>query len=163
MTDTPLIVDVNIEAEAWQGAVPDLHAFVARTLKAALQAAKPSLDTAEVSVLLTDDAHQRVLNLTWRDQDKSTNVLSFPAGMDAPPPGQLVVLGDIALAFETVHREAQDQHINLEDHFCHLLVHGMLHVLAFDHETAAQADVMEPLEIKVLNELGISSPYPDRA
>jgi len=163
MTRTSLTVDVNIEAGAWQAATPDLPAFIERALDAALQTVDDLPSEVEVSVLLTDDAHQQILNLQWRGQDKPTNVLSFPAGEDEPHPGQPLLLGDISLAFETLDREALDLQKSLADHLCHLLVHGMLHLLGFDHEAQADADEMEPLEIKVLDGLGISSPYPDRA
>lgn len=163
MTEPKLIVDVNIEAGAWQAAVPELSTFIERALAAALKTVDDLPGEVEVSVLLTDDAHQQVLNAQWRGKDKPTNVLSFPSGEDAPHPGQPKLLGDISLAFETLGREAQDQQKSLADHLCHLLVHGMLHLLGFDHETQQDADEMEPLEIEVLAGLGISSPYGDRA
>lgn len=163
MTKTSLTVDVNVEAGAWQDTTPDLPAFIERALDAALQTVDDVPSAVEVSVLLTDDAHQQTLNLQWRGQDKPTNVLSFPSGEDEPQPGQPLLLGDISLAFETLDREALDLQKSLRDHLCHLLVHGMLHLLGFDHEVPADADEMEPLEIEVLDGLGISSPYPDRA
>ena len=80
----------------------------------------------------------------------------------AVPPGMPVLLGDITVAFETLRAEALDQEKSLADHFCHLIVHGMLHLMGFDHETQVDADEMEPLEIEVLDGLGVASPYPDR-
>ena len=163
MMQPTLTVDINIEAGAWQGTVPDLSAFIERALRAALNSASDLLGEVEVSVLLTDDAHQHALNAQWRGKDKPTNVLSFPAGEDELQPGQPLLLGDISLAFETLGREAAEQQKSLADHLCHLLVHGMLHLLGFDHETEQDADEMEPLEIEVLAGLGVSSPYGDRA
>jgi probable rRNA maturation factor len=100
----------------------------------------------------------RALNRAWRGKDASTNVLSFPAGAMAhgeePCP-----LGDVVLAAETVQREAEGQAIPLADHAAHLVVHGMLHLLGFDHERDEEADAMEALETKVLSRLGIADPY----
>jgi probable rRNA maturation factor len=167
MTDDTLVIDVLIEAGDWASALPDAETLVELAIRAACEGVGNVPLGSEVSVLLTDDAHQRVLNRDWRGQDKPTNVLSFPGddaeglpadtGQHAP-----LLLGDIAVAFETTCNEARDQHKSLADHFFHLVVHGMLHVLGFDHETPAQADEMEPLEIEVLAGLGVASPYPDR-
>ena len=156
-------VDFNIEAGDWAKALPDAVTIAERAINAACSEMEEFPAGAEVSVLLTDDAHQRVLNQQWRGKDKPTNVLSFPgdAAQDEMP-GMPVLLGDIAVAFETLRAEAVDQEKSLADHFCHLIDHGMLHLLGFDHETQADADEMEPLEIEVLDGLGIASPYPDR-
>ncbi len=165
MTEAPLSIEIMIEARSWKNALIDLEACVARALNAAAQSVNVP-QGAEISVLLTDDIHQKDLNRIWRAQDKPTNVLSFPAAepddWQKTPHDTPVLLGDIAVAFETTAREAQSLGKSFADHFCHLLVHGMLHVLGYDHETDAQADEMEPLEITVLGHLGIASPYPDR-
>ena len=113
--------------------------------------------------MLTDDAHQQVLNQQWRDKDKSTNVLSFPSGEAEAPFGMAIFLGDMSLAYETVRREAQEQHKDFSDHLRHLLVHGLLHLLGYDHETDKQAEEMESLEIKILKAMGLQSPYGDFA
>lgn len=102
--------------------------------------------------MLADDAALRALNARWRQQDKPTNVLSFPAG-------DSVLLGDVVLAFETVRREASEQGKSLADHMSHLVVHGVLHLLGHDHERPRDADVMESLERQVLAGLGIADPY----
>ena len=167
MTDTSQIIDVNvetaIEAGDWAKALPDAAAIAERAILATCVAVNGVPEGTEVSVLLTDDAHQQVLNLDWRGKDKPTNVLSFPGdGAEGLPQGAPVLLGDIAVAFETTNLEADEQQKSLAHHFCHLIVHGMLHLLGFDHKTQPQADEMEPLEIKVLEGLGIVSPYPDR-
>lgn len=156
-------VDFNIEAGDWAKALPDAVAIAERAILAVCAEMEELPAGAEVSVLLTDDAHQHVLNREWRGKDKPTNVLSFP-GDDAQDvvPGMPVLLGDIAVAFETLCAEALDQEKSLADHYCHLIVHGMLHLMGFDHETQDDADEMEPLEIEVLDGLGIASPYPDR-
>jgi probable rRNA maturation factor len=163
MTKRGLGVDITIEAGDWAKALPEASRLSKRAVKAVCAALEGVPEWAEVSVLLTDDAHQRVLNRDWRGKDKATNVLSFPGDFsDETPPGAPVLLGDIAVAFETTQAEAQDQQKSLADHFCHLVVHGMLHLLGFDHVKQADANEMEPLEIEILEGLGIASPYPDR-
>jgi len=159
-------IDIAVEAGDWAEALPQFDALCHRALRTATEAAAELDGSAEVSVLLTDDEAVRVLNRDWRGKDKPTNVLSFPASDDDMPTavalGAPLLLGDIAVAFETLSREAREQEKPLADHFSHLLVHGMLHLLGFDHETDEQADEMEPLEIEILAGLGIDSPYPDR-
>lgn len=110
-------------------------------------------------MLLTDDAHQRVLNRDWRQIDKSTNVLSFPQIEPFGPVQGLV--GDISLAHETLVREAGDLDKPLTDHFTHLVVHGFLHLLGYDHLNDTDALQMEGLETQILAELGIADPYED--
>jgi probable rRNA maturation factor len=113
----------------------------------------------EISLLFADDARVQPLNLKWRAADKPTNVLSFPSavltlGGILPP-----VLGDIILAYETVEREAAEEAKPFEDHVGHLLLHGFLHLLGYDHQTDADADVMEGLETRILAKLAIPDPY----
>ena len=159
-----ITIDITTEAGDWATALPDAAAIAERAVFAACALFDDLPDHVEVSLLLTDDAHQKILNRDWRGKDKPTIVLSFP-GDDAEdlPDGAPLLLGDIAVAFETTTLEAQDQQKSLADHFCHLLVHGMLHLLGFDHESEADADEMEPLEIEILAGLGVDSPYPDRS
>jgi probable rRNA maturation factor len=108
-------------------------------------------------VLLTDDAAQQVLNSQWRGKDKPTNVLSFPAlDPDDPLEG---LLGDISLAYETLWREAQELEKPFEHHFAHLLVHGMLHVLGYDHLSEQEALAMEARETDIMGLLGYPDPY----
>ncbi|WP_116652401.1 rRNA maturation RNase YbeY [Pelagibacterium sediminicola] len=151
----PLEIDIAIEAGGW----PDgLEPLAQGALRAALKGSGHALSgPAELSVLLTDDAHQRALNRQWRQKDASTNVLSFPLlDPDAPLEG---LLGDISLAHETLLREADALSKPFEDHFVHLLVHGMLHILGFDHETESEALVMERHETDIMLELGYADPY----
>ncbi len=113
----------------------------------------------ELSLVFTDDASIREINAEWREKDKPTNVLSFPAyplepgGMPGP------MLGDIVIARETVEREALDLDKSFEDHLTHLLVHGFLHLFGYDHMDAEEAEEMEGLETRILAKLGLSDPY----
>jgi len=113
---------------------------------------------AELCIHLADDAHVRELNARWRGLDKPTNVLSFPA-FEASQLGRARLLGDIVLAYETLAREAVDEDKPLADHYRHLVVHGFLHLIGFDHEVEADAERMEALETRVLARLGVADPY----
>jgi len=112
----------------------------------------PPLQEKELSILFTDDAGISRLNATWRGKDKPTNVLSFPQGSGP-------LLGDVILAAETVRREAALAGKPFEDHIAHLVVHGFLHLLGYDHDADADAEKMEELERVALKRLGIPDPY----
>ncbi len=138
-----------------------LRALVDRALEACFEAPIPPLtEGSEVSILFTDDAAVRVLNRQYRDEDAPTNVLSFPA--PSPILGRFgPVLGDIALARETIAAEATAGGLTFADHLTHLIVHGFLHLLGYDHETDSEAIGMERLETAILARLGIADPYAD--
>jgi probable rRNA maturation factor len=134
--------------------VRGLSARLKRAAKLALERAGRS--DGAFTLLLADDAKLRALNLTFRAKDKPTNVLSFPArGKD--------YLGDVAMAYGVTRREAREQKKSFADHATHLAVHGVLHLLGYDHETARAAKIMEPLEVAILSELGIGDPYARKA
>jgi probable rRNA maturation factor len=142
----------------WRGALP-ARALARRAIGAALRESGHELRRgAEVCVHLVGDADIRALNKQWRGRDASTNVLSFPA---APPErvDAAKLIGDIFIAFETVRREANDEGKALADHFCHLVVHGFLHLLGFDHDAEARAEAMEALEVRILAHVGVADPY----
>lgn len=128
-------------------------------LEALKQSGAKVTGAAELSILLTDDEEQQALNREWRNKDSSTNVLSFP---QIEPFGPVVgLLGDITLARETLEREAVEQGTSLADHFTHLVVHGFLHILGYDHLSEAEALQMESLETQILASLGVADPYAD--
>lgn len=113
---------------------------------------------AAVTVLLAGDSKLKTLNLDFRGRNKATNVLSFPA-----PANTERYLGDVALAFGVTQKEALAAKKRFADHATHLVVHGVLHLLGFDHVSARQARAMEPLETRILAELGIADPYAEAA
>jgi probable rRNA maturation factor len=160
-------MQLDIAIDGWpHGDWENLAAGAAEAaLKVAPELANPRL---AASLLLTSDAAVHALNRDWREQDKPTNVLSFPMlerdgllGLD--PEGPPILLGDVALAHETCAREAMEKGISLEQHATHLIVHGLLHLAGHDHEISpADADAMEALETKALALIGIADPYGDR-
>lgn len=157
-----LSVDVEITDPAWSGMLPDPAALCRHTLSAAFGLLDYPPRAYEVSVLLSDDAAQQALNARYRGKDSSTNVLSFPSGESADtgfPDEMPLPLGDISLAYETLVREADAGGLSFADHFCHLLVHGMLHLAGYDHENDDDAEQMEMLEIEVLASIGVDNPY----
>ena len=160
---------LEIDIEAPWPETPDWDALSHRAVQAIARLA-PELapERLIVSLLYTSDEDVRALNSEWREKDKPTNVLSFPMLeredlLDLSPDGPPEMLGDIAMAYETCAREAQEKGASLEDHATHLLIHGLLHLAGLDHEISeADAVHMEALEIKALALLGIADPYGDR-
>ncbi|UVK38993.1 rRNA maturation RNase YbeY [Mesorhizobium sp. AR10] len=150
-------IDISIEAGDW----PD-EASLSRLVDRAVGAAFAETGVAgpsELSIVFSDDTHIRTLNAGWRGKDKPTNVLSFPAfplvkGAPLPP-----MLGDIVLAAETVAREAALEDKPVDNHITHLVIHGLLHLLGYDHETDAEAEAMEAIERAALARLAIPDPY----
>lgn len=151
-------VDVLVGADAWS-ALPAAAELIEVAVIAACRTAGGDLpEEVEIAVMLTDDAGIRALNRDWRGKDKATNVLSFPSPAVARAGGD-PHLGDIAIAFETLEREAASESKPLADHLVHLAVHGTLHLLGHDHEEAGDAEAMEALERTVLAGLGVPDPY----
>ena len=120
----------------------------------------PACRQLALALRLTDDAEMRALNATFRHKDKATNVLSFPSH-DAEVMDEPSFLGNIAIGYETVRREAEQDGKTFADHLAHLLVHGCLHLVGYDHQDAAEAEAMEALEIMILDDLGLANPYAD--
>ena len=154
---SPLTIAFSVNAGDW----PDGLEVIATTaiLEALKQSRAKVAGIAEVSVVLTDDAEQHELNRQWRGVDKPTNVLSFPQIEPFSP--VVGLLGDITLARETLDQEAEELGVTLEAHFTHLVVHGFLHLLGYDHIADDEALRMEGLETQILATLGIADPYAD--
>lgn len=157
------LTDVVIEDDRWE--TLGLDTVAEKAGLAALKIVNLATDGREVCVMACSDARIAELNTEFRHKKSPTNVLSWPAYQLTPEiAGQIPndggdSFGDIALAFETCMREAQEQNLSPADHVTHLIVHGCLHLLGYDHENDHDAEVMEALEIKALASLGISNPY----
>lgn len=175
-------IAVSLSSPGWRDVLPDgaalgrraaraalRHAFAQRPLPRPLEALPPA--TIELGLVLADDDLLHRLNRQYRGVDRPTNVLSFGGLWEAPavPSSDIsgeraeddrpLMLGDVVLACETIVAEAAAQGKTVADHFSHLVVHGVLHLLGYDHEEAAEAEAMEGLEVSVLAQLGIANPY----
>lgn len=179
MTASPadrLDISFSLESGDWETASADVEGLVEAAARAAFEAAeKPEIlggDTpVEMSLVLADDALVHTLNRDYRDKDKPTNVLSFALLDDlddtdestddvlARDEGMPILIGDVILAFETVQREALEQGKSFGDHLTHLVIHGVLHLLGYDHQSDPDADRMERLETSILARMGIADPY----
>ena len=164
------MIAVELSVEDWPDA--GWQALSERAVAAALVASPQagladSAATVELSVRLTSDDEVRTLNRQYRQQDKPTNVLSFPMVQPdlletlANTDDGEVLLGDIVLAYETCVREATEKGVSLEDHAAHLIVHGVLHLLGHDHMNDVEADAMEAIERAAMSALGLHDPYQD--
>jgi len=158
------ITEVLVGADCWRHE-PDAEAVIHRAIAAAAEAVDQDVGEAELAVMLTDDAGIRTLNGNWRGIDKPTNVLSFPAlqptgaGREDDAPR---MLGDIAIAYQTMRKEADDEQKPFDHHLSHLAVHGFLHLIGYDHEKDHDAEAMEGLETEILAQLGIPDPFAGR-
>lgn len=158
-------VEITFEDSRWEGA--GLQALAEQAVAATLAQVQLAPESWEVSILACDDARIAGLNADFRGKPSATNVLSWPSGergaeiagdVPGPPVGD-PELGDLAIAFETCEREANDQGKPFKHHVLHLLVHGVLHLLGYDHERDADGDLMERQEIAILATLGVDNPY----
>ena len=169
-----LDVDIALECEGWSAKLENVEAISNAAARCGFEHASADgagvfEPSAEVCIVLGSDDDVRQLNRDYRGLDKPTNVLSF-ANLEegtstAPvghPDGAPLLLGDIIIALETVEREAGQENKRLEHHLSHMIVHGMLHLLGYDHESENEAREMEALEVKALAELGINNPYDDQ-
>src|SRR3954453_4076201 len=171
LTTQQLDISFSLEAGDWEAVVTDVERLVEEAARAAFEAAeRPEIldgAPAEMSLVLADDALVQTLNRDYRDKDKPTNVLSFALldGSDdtddvlARDEGMPILIGDVILAFETVQREAHEQGKSIGDHLTHLVIHGVLHLLGYDHLSDPDADRMERLETSILARMGIADPY----
>jgi probable rRNA maturation factor len=159
-------IEIAVPCRHWRKALPDVEHVAATAARAALRGAFAARGgrspmtggrDAELSLVLGGDALVRRLNHRWRGKDMPTNVLSFSAA--APHNEAPLLLGDVVLAYETVAREATAQGKTLPAHLSHLVAHGVLHLLGFDHESDGEARRMEGLERRILARLGMRDPY----
>ena len=162
----PPQIDISVQDPEWE-AMGDVEEIINKAAQTALTAALiPRFAEGrdlEVSVVLANDDLVQILNHEYRDKDKPTNVLTFASLDDEEglPEEGVLNLGDIVLSYQTLDREAQEQGKFLLDHVKHMTVHGMLHLLGYDHKTEDQATDMETLEIRILEKLGVQNPYTD--
>lgn len=168
MTGAGPVVDLVVDEPEWEAALPDLGDVAETAALAALDAAGPVPDGLTIALLACDDARIAGLNGEFRGRARPTNVLSWPAFALTPaapgarppsPPGHPGHLGDVAIAFQTTMHEAEERGISLKSHATHLILHGCLHLLGYDHERAEDAELMEGIETRALARLGLSDPY----
>ena len=149
------MIEIVVNDARWREALPEIESWAARRHEAALSF-EPRLK-GEIAVALTGDGDMRNLNQQFRNKDKPTNVLAFPAG--AQDNGDTPFLGDIAIGFGRCAAEAEERDIPFAAHASHLLVHGMLHLIGYDHQTDDEADAMERRETEILAALGVGDPH----
>lgn len=147
-----VILDLQIASESSEG-LPTENDF-----QQWLEAVLPQFqEESEVTIRIVDEAESQALNLTYRSKDKSTNVLSFP--FEAPPGMELPLLGDLVICRQVVEKEALEQNKALNAHWAHMVVHGSLHLLGYDHIVDEEAEEMEAIEIEIMQSLGHPDPY----
>jgi len=159
----PLTISLIIDDDNWRALLPRARSLAVKSVTAALAHEKWAKKNVVINVTLASDAMVKKLNRDWRGKDKPTNVLSFPVeepGMPVPR-GRARMLGDIILARQTLVREAKSEGKKLAHHYQHLLVHGTLHLLGYDHLVDDEAEEMEAREVKILAKLGVPDPYAD--
>lgn len=165
---TSFDIDVTISDPDWTTSFLDVEKLAGSAMKLALRMAmlpkKIQDRDIEASIVLANDDLIQILNREYRDKDKPTNVLTFasldsddPIPANAPYP-----IGDVILSFQTIDREAREQGKFFKDHFLHMVVHGTLHLLGYDHETEDEANIMESLEIRILEKMNIQNPYMEK-
>lgn len=147
-----MIIDLQIACEQETG-LPTAEQ-IAQWATAAVQ---PKSDEVEMTVRIVDEAESHALNLNYRGKDRPTNVLSFP--FECPDEVELPLLGDLVICRQVVEREAQEQDKPVMAHWAHMVVHGSLHLLGYDHIEDDEAEEMESLETQIMTELGFADPY----
>lgn len=163
-------IDIAVEEPAWDSACPDHETLIQRAVDLVFQYSPVAMELTandvepEISVVLANDDAVHELNRDYRDKDKPTNILSFAMqdgedGWEMPDHPGPCALGDLVVAFETVEREALAESKPFADHLTHLIIHGTLHLLGYDHMNDDEAEVMESLEIQILSTISIKNPY----
>ena len=162
------VVEIAVDLDDWHKHTVGINEILFNSILSKILLRYPNfaiVKSLELSILLTSDATMATLNKEFRGQDKATNVLSFPdmemnwRQLDEFVPDVNYYLGDIAFGYETLKREAQERSISIYEHFKHLTVHSVLHLLGYDHQTDEDANIMESIEIEILEDLGVKSPY----
>ncbi len=166
MDSQDIETDITLHDKRWNNAISNIDAYTRKIIHKALSNKLNNIKAAGISIVLADDTFIRELNKSYRGKDAPTNVLSFPMSEPeelessitaAPPP--FCILGDIIISYDTISREATEQRKHLPNHFAHMLVHGCLHLLHYDHQSNHEAKAMEKLEIDILEQLGVKNPY----
>lgn len=150
---------IHVQTQEWSGFLPNVEELSERVIAETLKILNLHKQHVQLSVVLADDDFVRIYNKQYRSKDKATNVLSFSALHESRVVNDNDNLGDIMLAFQTVEKEAKEQHKAFEDHYVHLLIHGVLHLIGYDHQTELEAQEMEAIEIQVLSIFGVPNPY----
>ncbi len=156
-----LEIDIDIKDDKWTKKYPDIDEQTRFIIAHITNLLIETIPHIEISIVLANDSFIQELNKKHRNKDAPTNVLSFPQ-TDAETlvaPAPFLGLGDIVFAYETIAKEAAEQNKKVKNHFTHMLVHGCLHLLHYDHETNDEAQEMEELEIDILEMLNIKNPY----
>ena len=160
-----LNIEINITSSLWYKNFENIDILINKVSDFSLKQISFSkfAKDVELSILLSCDEYIKKLNKKFRGKNKKTNVLSFPSEkLDIGQYSNIAnnfILGDIVFAFETIQKESEEQNKKIEDHFCHLLVHGILHLTGYDHIEDCEAQIMEQLEVNILEKLGIDNPY----
>ncbi len=152
------MTEIDIQNASTCEQIPSEDAFKHWVI-AALKGAKCDLDK-ELTVRIVDETESQGLNLQYRGKDKPTNVLSFPA--DLPPEVEIPLLGDLVICAQVVQREADEQSKQVTSHWAHMVIHGTLHLLGFDHINDSEAEQMESLETSIITAMGFPAPYEDQ-
>ena len=156
-------IDISVQDPVWEH-IKDVEKFVEKAVMTTLTSApwpkQARGKDVEISIVLANDDLLQVFNREYREKDKPTNVLTFASiDSDEPQHGDVFHLGDVLLSFQTLEKECLEQGKFMNDHFCHLIVHGTLHILGYDHIEDDDANTMETLEIRILEKLGVQNPY----
>ena len=155
----PLTVDVDLRSGSWTKLLPNADDICCRATTAAIKAAGMSETNLEVSIVLADDIFIQSLNKLWRQQDVPTNVLAFPCENTAVVDGKIRLLGDIIVADGVVKKEALEEKKSVADHLAHMVIHGALHLLGYNHVSDEGAREMEGLEKVALAAIDVENPY----
>ncbi|PCJ97293.1 MAG: rRNA maturation RNase YbeY [Zetaproteobacteria bacterium] len=155
-------IDISVRENLWITSIPNIELLTQNTITAVLKHSAHSDQQLELSIVLANNAFIQDLNKQYRNQDKPTNVLSFPQTSEDDTDAQflpILNLGDIIIAYETIIKESEEQGKSEVDHYTHMLIHGCLHLLHYDHQNDCEAQTMERIEIEILHEMNIKNPY----